>query len=167
MSNTTHWGVRRASQVLQVGAAVLLFAMMLLTFIDVWGRYIFNSPLPGAFEITELMMAALIFAGLPLVTAAGEHVSVDLLDFSLPKILRQVRDSLIHLLCAIMLGFLSYRLWIKAAEQAGYGDQTAVLLIPIAPVTYFMSLSTAASGVALIYLAISALKGRTTHSSAL
>ncbi|WP_150522510.1 TRAP transporter small permease [Roseibium sediminis] len=167
MSNTTHWGVRRASQVLQVGAAVLLFAMMLLTFVDVWGRYIFNSPLPGAFEITELMMAALIFAGLPLVTAAGEHVSVDLLDFSLPKMLRQVRDSLIHLLCAIMLGFLSYRLWIKAAEQAGYGDQTAVLLIPIAPVTYFMSLSTAVSGVALIYLAVSALKGRTTHSSAL
>lgn len=141
--------------------------MMLLTFVDVWGRYIFNSPLPGAFEITELMMAALIFAGLPLVTAAGEHVSVDLLDFSLPKMLRQVRDSLIHLLCAIMLGFLSYRLWIKAAEQAGYGDQTAVLLIPIAPVTYFMSLSTAVSGIALIYLAVSALKGRTTHSSAL
>lgn len=166
MPHSKHWGVRRASQVLQLGAAALLFAMMLLTFVDVWGRYLFNYPLPGAFEITELMMASLIFAGLPLVTAAGEHVSVDLLDFSLPKTLRRIRDALIHALCSFMLVFLSYRLWLKALEQVDYGDQTAVLLLPVAPVTFFMSASTAVSAVALLVLAASALKGHATHSSA-
>ena len=61
-----HW----ATRLLGLGAAVLLFAMMVLTFVDVWGRYFFNSPVPGGFEVTELMMAALIFAGLPLATGA-------------------------------------------------------------------------------------------------
>lgn len=163
----SNWGARTASQILQIAAAALLFAMMVLTFIDVWGRYIFNTPLPGAFEVTELMMATLIFAGLPLVTAAGEHVSVDLLDFSLPKSLRQFRDGLTHLLCAMMLCFLSYRLWLKAMEQLDYGDQTAVLLLPVAPITIIMSISTAISALSLVYLAACAFAGRKTHSSAL
>lgn len=145
-------GVRWAFRVLQSAAAALLFAMMVLTFVDVWGRYVFNAPLPGAFEITELMMAALIFAGLPLVTAAGEHVSVDLLDYSISKNLQRFRDALINLLCAFMLGLLSYRLWLKAIEQVSYGDETAVLNLPVAPVTFFMSFSTALSGAALVYL---------------
>ena len=42
-------------------AAVILFLLMLLSFIDVVGRDVFDAPLPGGFEITEIMMAALIF----------------------------------------------------------------------------------------------------------
>lgn len=56
---------------------------MALTFVDVWGRYIFIAPVPGGVELTELMMAALIFAGLTLVMMEGEHIIVDLADFSM------------------------------------------------------------------------------------
>ena len=35
-------------------AAILLFCLMALTTADVIGRYVFNSPLRGAFELTEL-----------------------------------------------------------------------------------------------------------------
>ncbi|GGB34016.1 C4-dicarboxylate ABC transporter permease [Roseibium aquae] len=149
---------RWALRILQSAAGALLFAMMVLTFIDVWGRYIFNSPLAGAFEITELMMATLIFAGLPLVTVQREHVSVDLLDFWMPKGLQIVRDNLINLLCAGMLGILSHRLWLKAVEQVSYGDQTAALNIPVAPVTFFMSFSTALSCAALLFMTAATLR---------
>ncbi len=56
------------------------FAMMLLTFVDVVARYVFNRPLRGAFEVTELMLLVLIFAGLPLVSYADEHVTMDFID---------------------------------------------------------------------------------------
>src|SRR4029077_1450758 len=65
---------------LGVIAAVLLFGLMVLTCVDVVGRYFLNRPVYGAFEITEMLLAALIFLGLPLVTLRNEHVNVDVLD---------------------------------------------------------------------------------------
>ena len=61
-------------------AATLLFCLMMLTTADVIGRYIFNWPLRGAFEITELLLLTLIFAGLPLASRADEHVTLDFID---------------------------------------------------------------------------------------
>ena len=71
---------RRAEAVLGVAAAAILFAMMVLTTVDVVARYVFNRPLRGAFEITELLLVVLIFAGLPLVSLAGEHAVMDFID---------------------------------------------------------------------------------------
>ena len=61
-------------------AAALMFCLMLLTCVDVVGRYFFNKPVTGGFELTEMLLAALIFAGLPLVTLRGDHITVDLFD---------------------------------------------------------------------------------------
>ena len=61
-------------------AALVLFAMMMLTCVDVIGRYFFSRPIFGGFELTEMMLAAMIFLGLPLVTLRNEHVTVDVLD---------------------------------------------------------------------------------------
>ena len=49
---------------------MLLFCLMTLTCVDVIGRYFFSMPVTGGFELTEMMLAALIFVGLPLVTFA-------------------------------------------------------------------------------------------------
>ena len=54
-----------------------------MTTADVIGRYIFNWPLRGAFEITELLLLTLIFAGLPLASRADEHVTLDFIDMVL------------------------------------------------------------------------------------
>ena len=142
------------TRLLGIAAAMLLFAMMVLTFVDVWGRYLFSSPVPGGFELTELMMAALIFAGLPLVTADREHVSVDLLDVFIPPLIARLRGVLIGFVCAGMMAILSYRMWFKAAEQVDYGDQTAVLHLPVAPVTFFMCAMTAATALVLLIHAL-------------
>ena len=53
---------------LGVTSAAVLFLMMAITAVDVAGRYVFNKPLTGGFEITELLLAALIYCGLPLVS---------------------------------------------------------------------------------------------------
>ena len=43
---------RGMEPLLGIIAGVLLFCMMILTFVDVVLRYIFNAPLKGSFEIT-------------------------------------------------------------------------------------------------------------------
>src|SRR5204863_6993197 len=68
---------------LGAAAAALLFGLMALTTADVVGRYIFNWPLRGAFEITDLMLLSLIFAGLLLASRTDEHVTLDFIDMLL------------------------------------------------------------------------------------
>ena len=65
-------------------ASVMLFFLMAVTVVDVTGRYVFNAPLPGSSEITELLMAVLVYTGLPGVSRLEKHISVDLLDSVTP-----------------------------------------------------------------------------------
>ena len=79
---------RRAEAVLGVAASAILLGLMMLTVVDVIARYAFNRPLRGAFEVTELLLLVLIFAGLPLVSLAGEHAVMDFVDPVLSSLLR-------------------------------------------------------------------------------
>ena len=141
-------------------AALLLFFMMALTFVDVIGRYLFNTPVYGGFEMTEVVLATLIFCGLPLVTARDEHVTVDLFDRMIPAGVRHVRDAAIAVLCAVLLFVLSWHVWGKAGDSLRYGDVTAILEIPLGPMVYFMSVMLAATGVVYLWLAREQLRGR-------
>jgi TRAP-type C4-dicarboxylate transport system permease small subunit len=120
-------------------AAVTLFLLMAVTVVDVTGRYVFNAPLPGSSEITELMMAVLIYAGLPAVSRLERHISVDLLDPVTPARLVRSRQVAINLVGAATLGVIAWRLWLYAEQIADYGDVTEYLHLAHAPFIYFMS----------------------------
>jgi TRAP-type transport system small permease protein len=131
---------------LGAAAALLLFGLMLLTTVDVVSRYIFNWPLRGAFEITELLLLTLIFAGLPLASRAGEHVTLDFIDRALAPAGRRLLRRFMDLVCgAIILG-LAWRVWVKAGKIAAYGDTTEVLRLPVGPFVYFMAVMVAVTG---------------------
>jgi len=128
-------------------AGFLLFAMMTLTFIDVVMRYFFNAPIKGGFEVTELMMAVLIFAGLPLVSRKNEHVTIDAFDRFFPGAVRRVLHGLIHLVCAATLVGMAWLLYRKAGSFAEIGDVTQTLKFPIAPFVYLMATLTLATAI--------------------
>ena len=137
---------RRADAVLGIAASALLFAMMCLTFVDVVARYLFNSPIRGGFEMTELTLLVLIFAGLPLVSHGDEHVTMDFIDRMLPPRAVDLLARAVHALVAAMFFFLTWQMLIKAARIAGYGDTTDVLRITVGPFVYFMAAMIGLSG---------------------
>jgi TRAP-type C4-dicarboxylate transport system permease small subunit len=124
---------------------------MLLTFADVVARYLINHPIRGAFEITELTLLVLIFAGLPLVSHADEHVTMDFIDRILPARLRRGWIRVMHAVCAAIMFFLSWQVWIKAARISSYNDTTDVLLITIGPFVYFMAVMIALTGAVHVF----------------
>jgi TRAP-type C4-dicarboxylate transport system permease small subunit len=134
-------------RVLGAAAAVLLFGLMALTTADVIGRYILNWPLRGAFEVTELLLLTLIFAGLPLASRADEHVTLDFIDLTLSERGRLLLRRLIDLVCGVIILGLAWRVWIKAGKIAGYGDTTEVLRLPVGPFVYFMAAMVAVTGI--------------------
>jgi TRAP-type transport system small permease protein len=129
----------RIDAVLGIAASAILFVLMLITFVDVVARYLFNFPLRGAFEISELLLLVLIFAGLPLVSHADEHVTMDFIDHMLPEPVLRALERVVHALCAVVLFFLAWLIWLKAGKIAAYGDTTDVLRILVAPFVYFMT----------------------------
>lgn len=135
-------------------AAVLLFGMMVLTFFDVVGRDAFSRPIPGAFEATEIMMGILIFAGLPLISARDGHVSVNLLDPLLGARARNLQYRVVSVVGAVIMVVLAYVLWDKANQLVAYGDATAYLHIPLAPVARLMSVFSAFTVVVFIANAV-------------
>jgi TRAP-type C4-dicarboxylate transport system permease small subunit len=142
--------LRRAERAFGALAAAALIGMVLLTCVDVIGRYLLNRPLSGAFELSEMTMGALVFASLPLVTLRRQQVTVDLLDWALPG-RRHTRDAAGSLVAALCVGVVAWRLWAKAAEMMANGETTAVLQIPMYPLVYAMAmLSVLTAGLILV-----------------
>jgi TRAP-type C4-dicarboxylate transport system permease small subunit len=130
---------RRVDAVLGIAASALLLVMMALTFFDVVARYLFNRPIRGGFELTELVLLVLIFAGLPLVSHGDEHVTMDFIDRMLPARAVAILIRVVHALVAALFFFLTWQMILKANRIAGYGDTTDVLRIPVGPFVYFMA----------------------------
>jgi len=132
----------------------VLAALMLLTCVDVAGRYLFNSPVYGAFELTEMMLAALIFAALPLVSLRNDHVTVDLFDPVTPDWLLRVQHVAACLIGFACTAYLAWRLWIRAGNLLAAGETTAQLKLTIAWLAYGMAALMAISAVAMLVLAL-------------
>lgn len=116
--------------------AALLLTMMALTVVDVIGRYVFSTPVQGSIELTELMLLAVIFLGLPAATLDREHVTVDLVTDRLRGGVQTLRRPVILIVSAVVQAVIGWRLWITATQVAGYGGTTASLEIPVAPFGY-------------------------------
>ncbi|WP_138464554.1 TRAP transporter small permease [Poseidonocella sp. HB161398] len=113
-------------------SALLIAALILVTVTDVIGRYILNAPLPGAFELTQILLALLVFTALPLTTARREHVEVDLLAHVLaPRVIR-VFGIVAAVVTALSLAFFALRLGIVAEDQAATGARSNALGLPMA-----------------------------------
>ena len=146
MNAPEHRWERRADAVLGVAASAILFAMMLLTAVDVVARYVFNRPLRGAFEVTELMLLVLIFAGLPLVSWADEHVTMDFIDRLIGPRARRRLEHGVHVVSAAIFAWLAWLVWLKADRIWAYRDATDVLRIVYGPFVYFMAVMIGLAG---------------------
>lgn len=144
------WG-RRVEGVLGVAASTILLVMMLLTFVDVVARYVLNRPIAGAFEMTELLLLVLIFAGLPLVTYADEHALMDFIDRLLGPRGTAVFERGVQALCAVVMFLLAWLVWLKADRIWAYRDATDVLRIVYGPFVYFMAVAIGLTGLIHLY----------------
>lgn len=142
--------VRRLCQGLGGVAAALVLVMMAVTVIDVAGRYLVSAPLPGAFEVTEVVLAVVIFLGLPLVCLDDGHVSVPLLTDRLPPAGRRVQAGVVALLGAVVLGVVAWRLAAHGMQLARYGDVTVFLRLPTGPIAWLLAGLTAVAAVVLV-----------------
>jgi TRAP-type C4-dicarboxylate transport system permease small subunit len=154
VSAVRHGWERRIEALLGFAASAILLSMMALTFVDVVARYVFNRPLRGAFEITELLLVVLIFAGLPLVSYANEHALMDFIDRMLPAPLQRGLVRAVEVVCAAAMLVLTWLIWGKADRIWAYRDATDVLRIVYGPFVYFMAVMIGLAALIHLYRAV-------------
>jgi len=129
-----------------VGAGLILL-MVVVTCIDVIGRYLFNRPFGGAFEITQMALAALVFVALPLTTRAGAHVEVDLALHLFPRRVQRRLARFAAVLVALALAVFALQLCRLGLQQVEIGARTSSLGLPLAPLAFLGAVGCALSAV--------------------
>lgn len=136
--------------VLESIAALTLFGLMALTCVDVFGRYLFNNSLNGATELTEVGLAIMVFAEMPVVTWRGGHVVVDILDNVLSHVAIKVLGLFSALLISTALYFLGVRIFELAERSLRRGVVTEYLGMPTGYIVQYIALMSWATAALMI-----------------
>ena len=122
-----------ATDLLNRFAAVILFAMMLLTVADVALRKILNRGILGTLELTEFMMVGLVFFSLARVELLDRNIAVDLAAKRMGPRTRLALAMVTRLVCAVFFGLATASLLVYAQAIRGSHEATVDLLIPRYP----------------------------------
>lgn len=129
--------LKARSSLNMVGLASIV-VIMLVTTVDVVLRYFFNSPLRGAFEISELIMVVVVFFGLGYTQSVKAHVRVDILVSHLSIKSQLLVDLLNTALSLSFFGLVVWRSLLHAAYVWQSGEYTDLLQIPMAPFKFLV-----------------------------
>lgn len=107
----------RAERAAALCAAVAMLGMMMVGAVDVIGTAALNSPLPGAFELTEALMVATVFLALALSQREGRQIRVEVLASRLALRTKAVLDLIAELLSALVYAAIAWYGWNVAVES--------------------------------------------------
>lgn len=126
----------KAASFISAAGMGIFMLMVLLTFADVFLRYLFNSSIPGTTEITELFMVIVVFSSITVTQWQKSHVTMDILTSRLKepsRVLLEVVTGLWSIIIALFCAWTTYRYGMKTSSV------TLVLRIPLEPFIYFTS----------------------------
>ena len=121
------------ARILLLMGASILSVMMFLTMADVVLRYVFGSPVSGAYEMTQYMMAIVIPFGIVYCAHEKGHVSVDVLFDLLPKRIQGVFSCITSLIVIVLFILIAWQNVLFVHETYESGLTSAVLYIPSYP----------------------------------
>ena len=131
-----------SNKLLLTFCVLALSILVIITVVDVFGRYVLGLPLPGTSEITEILLAILIYIGLPYICRDEGHVTVSIISNSLKYSLARIHSVIINAICFIILLIISKQLYDHGINLYSYNDMTTFLEIPKAPIAFLMSFLT-------------------------
>jgi TRAP-type C4-dicarboxylate transport system permease small subunit len=148
----------RLLRALALGGGVVLLGLMALIAFDVVMRYVLRIPFLGAYEMTELAMALIVFLGLPYCAATGGHVAVDVLGSLLERPALRWLNTALPLAGAALTFVIAWQSVLYALESRSRGEATNMLKIDLFPFQLLTAASMALFGAVLLIQAWKALR---------
>ena len=142
------------SYILVLAGGFLMSALTVMTVISVMGRYLFNSPIQGDYELVTMGTAIAIFLFLPYCHLQRGNVVVDLFLSWAPRRVQTFFDGASGLLLAAIAGVLSWRMIHGGLDMQRYGEVSYILALPVWPVFPFAVLALMLLSVACLYTSV-------------
>ena len=133
-------GIRFVEGGLNVVAGLMLLGMMFLGACDVIGRYIFNSPITGAMEISSLLMGGMVFLAWAYTQKEKAHVTVDIFFVLYPVRVRAIFSFVMLFIALVLFALIFWQSTATAITDWQGGRLVRLILIPIAPFKLLVSL---------------------------
>jgi TRAP-type C4-dicarboxylate transport system permease small subunit len=138
------------SRAINYGGGFFLLVLMVLVVVHVAGRYFLNRPVPGAFELIELLMTFVVFLGFGYCALQRGNVSVDLFVGLLPQRAQEVIDAAT---CLLSIGVVTLITWQGVVQMLSLwesGHVSGVLHIPHYPFLFVLVVGCAAFDLILL-----------------
>lgn len=124
------------ARALAIAGGVVLLVLTALTCVSIIGRALLPldlgiGPIRGIYDMTEIGMAAAVFAFLPWAQLREAHARVDLFKWAIPTKLDQLFDVIFNAAMAFVALIGSYRLYLGMQDKLAYGETTLIAQIPV------------------------------------
>ena len=128
--------IRTASGALTWVAGAAVLAMVLVTAVDVVGRYFLGKPVTSGHALVQALVFVVVFLGLPLLSSIRGYMQVELLDTALPAPLARIRQRLIDCAAAACLAVFGLQFLWQGRYYSYRGEYIEMLEIPLAGFAY-------------------------------
>ena len=115
---------------LKSAGAVALTLMMLITVIDVAGRF-FKHPIFGSVELVGFLAVAAAAGALPHTYKVGGHVGVEIITRLLPRKTRLVLDLFTRTLTLILFAVIAWQMFVYAKDMQQSSEVSMNLEFPL------------------------------------
>jgi TRAP-type C4-dicarboxylate transport system permease small subunit len=130
-SRRTGGPLGRLAEATTLLAGVVLVAMAILVVTSVAGRYLFNAPLVGDYEIVEMAGAVAVFLCFPYTHLTGSNIVAEFFTTALPARVKLALDTVHELIFALVAGLFTWRLALGGLHKHATNDTTALLALPV------------------------------------
>ncbi|GFE64300.1 TRAP transporter small permease subunit [Litoreibacter roseus] len=120
-------------------AGIVIFLLVCLAVYNVFGRYIFNAPVPGYVDWTEQFMATFAFLGLAYCQREGGHIRMDILVGALRGRVLWFAEFLSVLFMLLLTTALIYGTWFHFSRSFDFNaplwsrDSSIDIALPLWP----------------------------------
>lgn len=136
MFQTLDRAIRLLAQLLAWAGGIILIAVVVLSCISIIGRAfvpldIGLGPIRGIYDITEIGMAAAVFAFLPWCQYQRGHATVELFTPFMPMVLNDILTLLFDMAMCALAVLLAWRLYLGMLDKLSYGETTLIAQLPV------------------------------------
>ena len=122
---------RRLVEWWAIAGGLVLLGIALMTTWSAATSLLFGKPLPGDFELTEILVAVAVFAFLPYCQMTDANVTADLFTANAGARVVAAFRLLASVLGLAIATLLAWRTWAGLLDYRKYVETTAILKIPI------------------------------------
>ncbi len=123
--------LKNISHAMGLAGSFVALAISLMTTVSVASRALFNAPIPGDIEITQMGIALAISLCLPWCQLRGANIIVDFFTQNISERKRQWLDGLGCLLLVAMYCLLAWRTGSGAVSVREAGETSMIISLPM------------------------------------